>query len=75
MNRGLVAARSPSSKAPEKANWHVQARCSGASAGNTDEPAAVTKKYVENAVNDMLAGKEVSTPMTKAIGCTIKWKK
>lgn len=32
-------------------------------------------KYVENAVNALLAGKSVSTSSTKAIGCGIKWKK
>jgi len=32
-------------------------------------------KYVENAVNALLAGKAVGTSSTKAIGCSIKWKK
>ncbi len=35
---------------------------------------AVTKKYVETAVDELLAGKKVSTSKTKAIGCGIKWK-
>jgi peroxiredoxin len=41
---------------------------------NTDEPAAVTQKYAEQALDELIAGKEVSKPTTKAIGCTIKWK-
>jgi peroxiredoxin len=41
---------------------------------NTDEPAAVTQKYVEQALDELISGKEVSRPTTKAIGCTIKWK-
>ena len=31
-------------------------------------------KYVENAINSLLAGKEPEVKETKAIGCTIKWK-
>ena len=42
---------------------------------NVDDASAVTKKYVENAVDELLAGKKVSTAFTKAVGCTIKWKK
>ena len=46
----------------------------GAIDDNSDDAKAVTAKYVENAVDALLGGKEVSTPQTKAIGCTIKWK-
>ena len=46
----------------------------GAIDDNSDDPAAVTKKYVESAMDELLAGKEVTTNSTKAIGCTIKWK-
>lgn len=34
----------------------------------------VTKKYVENAVDQLLSGKPVETTKTKAIGCGVKWK-
>ena len=46
----------------------------GAIDDNVDDPAAVKKHYLENAVNELLDGKEVSNNFTKAIGCTIKWK-
>ena len=46
----------------------------GAIDDNSDDPSMVTKKYLENAMDEILAGKEVSTSATKAIGCTIKWK-
>lgn len=46
----------------------------GAIDNNTDEPAAVTQKYVETAIEELHSGKPVSTSFTKAIGCTIKWK-
>jgi len=42
---------------------------------NTRDPQAVTQRYVEDAVNELLDGKPVTTPFTKAIGCTIKWRK
>jgi peroxiredoxin len=35
---------------------------------------AVTKKYVEDAIDALLAGKEVTNTKTKAVGCGIKWK-
>jgi peroxiredoxin len=41
---------------------------------NARDGAAATKKYVENAVEELLANKEVSNAKTKAIGCGIKWK-
>lgn len=47
----------------------------GAIDDNTDNASAAKEKYVENAVNALLAGKEVAVTTTKAIGCTIKWKK
>src|SRR5690606_41700926 len=41
---------------------------------NYENPEAVTKKYVENALESLLAGKEISESKTVAIGCTIKTK-
>ncbi len=35
---------------------------------------AAKEKYVKNAINDLLAGKEVRKTKADAIGCTIKWK-
>ena len=37
-------------------------------------PSAVSKRYVEDAVDAILAGKPVTTTKTKALGCGIKWK-
>lgn len=47
----------------------------GAIDDNSEDASAVKEKYVENAVNALLAGKEVSLKETKAIGCGIKWKR
>jgi len=47
----------------------------GAIDDNSDDASAVKEKYVENAVDNLLANKPVSPETTKAIGCSIKWKK
>jgi peroxiredoxin len=41
---------------------------------NSRDASAVSKKYVEDAVDALLAGQQVPTPTTKAIGCSIKWR-
>jgi peroxiredoxin len=46
----------------------------GAIDDNSDSASAVKEKYVENAVDALLAGKPVTKTSTKAIGCGIKWK-
>jgi peroxiredoxin len=38
------------------------------------EASKASKKYVEQAVDALLSGKEVQVKQAKAIGCTIKWK-
>lgn len=47
----------------------------GAIDDNSDSEKEVKEKYVESAVDNLLAGKEVNPVFTKAIGCNIKWKK
>ncbi|MEY4111093.1 MAG: hypothetical protein RLZZ46_1448 [Bacteroidota bacterium] len=47
----------------------------GAIDDNTNEPEKVSRKYVEDAVGQLIAGKPLETTSTKAIGCSIKWKK
>lgn len=44
----------------------------GAIDDNYEDVAAVKQKYVENAVDALLKGKEVPVKETKAIGCSIK---
>jgi peroxiredoxin len=41
---------------------------------NPQDPTGVTKRYVDDAVTNLLAGKPVVITTTKAIGCAIKWK-
>jgi peroxiredoxin len=47
----------------------------GAIDNNTQDASAATKKYVESSIDELLQGKPVTTTKTKAIGCTIKFKK
>ncbi|MEZ5046640.1 MAG: thioredoxin family protein [Chitinophagaceae bacterium] len=47
----------------------------GAIDDNSDDEDAVKTKYAENALNDILAGREIGQATTKAIGCGVKWKK
>ena len=46
----------------------------GAIDDNSRNASAVTKKYVEDAVDALLESKSIPVTKTKAIGCTIKWK-
>ncbi len=47
----------------------------GAVDDNARDEKSVGKKYVENAVDNLLAGKQLTTTETKAIGCSIKTNK
>jgi len=41
---------------------------------NYREPSAVTRRYLQEAVDALLGGKPVAEPETHSIGCTIKWR-
>lgn len=47
----------------------------GAIDNNVDDPSKADKHYVADAVNALLQGENVPLAGTKAVGCTIKWKK
>ncbi|GAB3555641.1 thioredoxin family protein [Spirosoma fluminis] len=38
------------------------------------DAASVKRRYVDDAVSSLLAGRPVSSPISKPIGCAIKWK-
>lgn len=46
----------------------------GAIDDNSRDAEAVTKKYVEDAIEAVMQSKSVPVTQTKAIGCTIKWR-
>ncbi len=41
---------------------------------NSQDAGGVTRRYVEDAVNNLMAGKPVGLNTTKSVGCAIKWK-
>ncbi len=53
---------------------NLRVRYIGAIDDNHEEPSAVKERYLENAIEALLAGKEIPRTETKAIGCTIKWR-
>ena len=68
------AARTPHVFVIQKVNGNNVVKYIGAIDNNADDANKVTAKFVENAVDALLAGKEIPLAETKAIGCTIKWK-
>ncbi len=42
---------------------------------NWEKPSAVKRRYLREALDDIVAGRPVREPETHAIGCTIKWKR
>ncbi len=68
------AAHTPQVFVLQKSGNDFIVKYTGAIDDNSDDANAVKSKYVEDAVNALLAGKPVTTPSTKAIGCGIKWK-
>lgn len=59
----------------QKENGKLVVKYTGAIDDNTEDASKVQNKYVEAAIESLLAGKEVAIKTTKAIGCGIKWKK
>ncbi|MCS6795564.1 MAG: thioredoxin family protein [Raineya sp.] len=58
----------------EKQGKDFIVRYIGAIDDNAKDASQVKERYVEQAVDNLLAGKKVSKAQVKAIGCTIKWK-
>ena len=45
----------------------------GRGVDNPRDTSKMTVNDLENALNDLLAGRPVSTPITNPIGCNVKW--
>ncbi len=69
------ATRTPHVYIVQKEKDNLIVKYIGAIDDNADDAAAVKHKYVENAVDALLAAKPINPDFTKAIGCSIKWKK
>ncbi len=68
------ALRTPQAYVLKKEVGKIVVSYIGAIDDNAQDPSGVTKRYVEDAVSNLLAGKPVVTTTTKAVGCAIKWK-
>ncbi|RNC91583.1 MAG: thioredoxin family protein [Allomuricauda sp.] len=66
------ATRTPHVYLLEKTDNGNMVRYIGAIDDNYQDAAQVEEKFVENAVDAMLAGEEIEVTTTKAIGCSIK---
>lgn len=69
------ATRTPHVYVVQKEQGDFVVKYIGAIDDNSGDVSAVKVKYVEQAVDNLIAGKNVDPDFTKAIGCTIKWKK
>ena len=69
------AARTPHVFVLQKTKAGNKVMYIGAIDDNYEDAKAATERYVETAVNNLLKGKTIAKTNTKAIGCTIKWKK
>jgi peroxiredoxin len=68
------ATKTPHIYVLQKSKKDLVVKYIGAIDDNSKDAAAVKEKYVETAVDQLLAGQEVAVKETKAIGCSIKWK-
>ena len=66
------ATKTPHVYVLQKTDKGLQVKYIGAIDDNYQDASAVTKTYVQDAVNALLEGKKVPEAKTKAIGCSIK---
>lgn len=69
------AAKTPHIYLLKKEGSDLVVKYIGAIDDNANAPKEVKERYVESAVDALLEGKDPNPNFTKAIGCTIKWKK
>ena len=58
-----------------KENNALVVKYTGAIDDNSENAKKVKEQYLENALSELMGGKDISIKTTKAIGCGIKWKK
>lgn len=72
--KNFGATRTPHVFIVKKENGKYIIKYSGAIDDNPQDPAGITKNYVEDALTNILENKPVTNQQTKPIGCAIKWK-
>lgn len=68
------ASRTPHVLVLRKSGEQFVVQYVGAIDDNSQDPSSVTRRYVDEAVTNLLAGKPVVSTSTKSVGCAIKWK-
>lgn len=72
--RAFGATRTPHAVVLKREGDKFTVQYMGAVDDSSQDASGVTRRYVEDAVNNLLAGKPVSLNTTKSVGCAIKWK-
>lgn len=75
VTRRFGATNTPHVYVLSKRDGKLKVEYVGAIDNNSDDPANADKKYVEDALNSLLKSTPVAVVQTKAVGCSIKWKK
>ncbi len=70
--RRFGTSRTPQIFVLKQTNGQFIVEYTGAIDDNPQDRAGVKRNYVDEAVSSLLAGRPVSTPITKAVGCAVK---
>ncbi|RIV27422.1 thioredoxin family protein [Fibrisoma montanum] len=68
------ATRTPQIFVLKQTNGQFTLQYMGTIDDSPQDAGSVQRRYVEEAVGNLLAGRPVQTPVTRPIGCMIKWK-
>jgi peroxiredoxin len=69
--RQFGASRTPQAFVLHRVGGKLQLAYSGAIDDSPQDPAAVQQRYLETALNELLAGRPVTRPVTKPVGCAL----
>ncbi|GAB2529356.1 thioredoxin family protein [Spirosoma aerophilum] len=72
--RAFGAARTPEVFVLKQVNGQFILEYLGAIDDSPQDGGSVQRRYIEEAVTNLLAGRPVQSPITKPIGCAVKWK-
>ncbi|GAB3503110.1 thioredoxin family protein [Spirosoma knui] len=72
--RAFGASRTPQVYVLKQTNNQFVLEYVGSIDDSPQDAAGVQRRYVDDAVSSLLAGRPVSSPISKPIGCAIKWK-
>jgi peroxiredoxin len=74
ITREFGATNTPHMYVLQKEGSEYMVKYIGAIDNNPKEPEKASKKFINDALDALIEGKEVPVEQTKAVGCSIKWK-